>query len=175
MKKYLLLFSLFLLGISANTYAQDDAIERYFDQYVDDERFTVVYISSKMFQLISKLDLDEVSEDKEAKVALEVIEDLRGLRILTTDILTNQFYKEAIKKIDTNDYEVLMKVRDGEENIHFWVKEDASGDIINELLLLVGGEEDFVLLSFIGNIDLDKISKLAKTIDVNGVEHLEKL
>ena len=67
-----------------------------------------------------------------------------------------------------------MTVRDEGENVHFWVKDDC-GNIINDLLLLVGGADDLVLLSFVGNIDLKKISKLASSVDIDGLEHLEKL
>ncbi len=162
-----------LLLLSATTsFAQADAIDKYFSQYVDDERFTVVYISSKMFSLISDLDID--SEDEETQMAMEMIQDLRGLRILTVDTLSSQFYDEAIQKIDTREYEMLMKVRDGKENVQFFIK-DSDGAIINELLLLVGGGDDFVLLSFMGNIDLDKVSALANKIDVKGAEHLDKI
>jgi hypothetical protein len=31
------------------------------------------------------------------------------------------------------------------------------------------------MLSFVGNIDLNKISQLAKKLDVKGVEHLDRL
>ncbi len=162
-----------LLLLNATTsFAQADAIDKYFSQYVDDERFTVVYISSKMFSLISDLDID--SEDEETQMAMEMIQDLRGLRILTVDTLSSQFYDEAIQKIDTREYEMLMKVRDGKENVQFFIK-DSDGAIINELLLLVGGGDDFVLLSFMGNIDLDKVSALANKIDVKGAEHLDKI
>ena len=52
-----------------------------------------------------------------------------------------------------------------------------SGDmeVINELLLLVGSEDEFVMVSFVGMISLDKISKLANVLDVEGAEHLDKL
>lgn len=161
-----------LLLNATMSFAQADAIDKYFSQYVDDERFTVVYISSKMFSLISDLDID--SEDEETQMAMEMIQDLRGLRILTVDTLSSQFYDEAIQKIDTREYEMLMKVRDGKENVQFFIK-DSDGAIINELLLLVGGGDDFVLLSFMGNIDLDKVSALANKIDVKGAEHLDKI
>lgn len=171
--RYILIFSFLLLGISNSAQAQADAIEQYFEQYMEDERFTVVYVSSKMFQMISKLDIDEINEDPEAKAAMEMVNDLRGLRVLTTDENAGEFYKEAITKIDTDQYEVLMTVRDGDENVRIWVKEN--NDVIDELLLLVGGDEDFVMLSFMGKIDLNKISKLANQIDVKGAEHLDKV
>lgn len=149
--------------------AQADAIEKYFNQYLDDERFTVVYISPKMFNMVAKMDIEDL--DAETK---ELISNLKGLRILTTEINTLAFYNEALKKINTSEYEILMKVRDGDENVHILIKDDG-GQRIHELLLLVGGASDFVLLSFIGDIDLDKISKLANSMDIKGVEHLEKI
>jgi len=171
--KYIFLFSFLFLGISFNATAQTDAIDKYFEKYVDDERFTVVYISGKMFQMISKIAPDELEDDPEAQAALEVAKDIKGLKILTSEEVGPELYKEAIGLIDTKEYETLMTVRDGGENVRFLVKD--TGDVINELLLLVGGEENFVLLSFVGNIDLNKISKLANQIDVQGAEHLEKI
>lgn len=161
----------FFLALFSNLviYGQVDAIEKYFNQYLDDERFTVVYISPKMFNMVAKMDIEDL--DPEVK---DVISDLKGLRILTTEINANDFYKEALQKINTKEYEVLMKVRDGDENVHFLIK-DNGGDTIHELLLIVGGSSDFVLLSFVGNIDLNKISKLANSMDIKGVEHLDKI
>lgn len=166
--KYFSLIILFcFLGLSQGQ-AQIDAITHYFDKYMDDERFTMVYISPKMFDLVSKVGADEM--DAELR---DVIKDLKGLRILTTEENSAEFYKEAKQKIDTKTYETLMTVRDEGSNIEFLVKD--SGDIVEELLLLVGGEKEFVLMSFVGNIDLKKISKLSKTLDIEGVEHLNKL
>lgn len=164
---FLAFFFTFLIPLSIR--AQEDAISKYFDQYVEDENFTVVYITPKMFQMISKLDL----KDKDAREIKEVLQDLKGLRILTTEKNTLQYYKEAISKFNTKEYELLMTVRDKDENIRFWTKE--KGGIISELLMLVGGVKEFVMISFIGNIDLEKISKLANKMDVDGMEHLKEL
>jgi len=152
--------------------AQGDAISNYFDQYVDDEKFTMVYISPKMFSLISKLDIDDM-DDEEAEIVMDMVSDLRGLRVLTTDHTPEKYYKEALEKINTSEYDILMSVRDRDENVQFLVKDE--GDVIDELLLLVGGDDEFVLISFLGKIDLDKISELSKVIDINGTNHLEKL
>ena len=157
------------LAMPNQVQAQNDAISKYFDKYMDDESFTVVYISSKMFEMFAKIDPDV---DEEVK---EVIRDLKGLRILVREEGGLKYYKEAIKKIDFNEYEELMTVRDDGTNVKFVVKEQ--GDLIKELLLIVGGDDEFVLMSFTGKIDLAKISKLAKDveIDIDGLEHLEKI
>ena len=150
-------------------WAQTDAITQYFDQYMDDENFTVVYITPKMFQMISKLDL----KDPDAKEIKEILQDLKGLRILQTEKNAMQYYKEVIGKFKPTEYELLMTVRDKNENVRFWTKE--SGGVISELLMLVGGVKEFVMIIFIGNISLDKISKLANKMNVDGMEHLKDL
>lgn len=170
--KYLLSFLMMLfLGIGTLS-AQDDAITKYFDKYMDNEDFTVVYLSPKLFQLLGKLDLEDI-DDGDAEAVLEVVEDLKSLRVLTTEVNGAGYYKEAVDIINTKDYEVLMTVRDDEENVQFLIKD--AGNVINELLLLVGSTDEFVMVSFVGNIDLDKISQLAQKLDVDGVEHLDKL
>lgn len=161
-----------MFSFMSATIAQEDAISKYFSKYMDDEAFTVVYLSPKLFQLLGKLEIDEL-EDEEAAAIMEVIEDLKSLRVLTTEQNAAQYYNEAVKTINTKDYEVLLTVRDEGENVQFLIKEE--GNMINELLLLVGGADEFVMVSFVGKIDLDKISQLAKKLDVDGVEHLDKL
>jgi len=103
-----------------------------------------------------------------------MIKDIKGLRMLMTEKNAMAHYKEAISSINTDEYEVLMTVRDEEDNIRFWVKENTAGDI-EELLLLIGSEDEFTLLSFIGKIDLTKISQLSNQLNINGVEHLDKI
>ncbi len=154
---------LFFMTINTSVQAQEDAISKYFDKYLEDERFTVVYISGKLFEMFKGMDLD--FEDEEAEAILEVVEDLKGLRVLTTEENAGQFYEEALSIINKNEYETLMEVREGKhEKVQFLVKE--SDNVMRELLLLVGGDqEDFVLVSFIGQINLDKIGKLQKAFD----------
>ena len=50
-----------------------------------------------------------------------------------------------------------------------------TGDIVNELLLLVGGDSEFALLSFTGNIDLKKVGKLGKMLDIDHIDKLERM
>lgn len=160
--------TLFISCLGIAVYGQANAIDKYFSQYVNDKNFTVVYISPKLFQMMDKLNIDGM-DDVEDRAIMDIAKDLRGLRILTTDVNALQYYKEAKSKINTNEYEVLMTVRDKDgENVEFYVKEAAgsNGSVFEEFFLLAGGDnEDFVLISFVGKINLDKITKLAKTIE----------
>lgn len=165
MKK--LLFLGLMMIFTVMSFAQDDAISKYFEKYMDDEDFSVVYISGRMFGMFADVDDD----DKEAK---EAMKGIKGLRILSTDKNGHSLYNEAIKKFNVSEYEELMNIRDGKENVNFYIKEE--NDTVKELLLLVGGEsEDFVMLSFVGDINLKQISELSDSMDIDGLEHLDKV
>lgn len=168
--KYLML--LLVCSLSLGATAQNDAINKYFDQYLEDENFGMVYISPKMFALISKLDIDDLA-DEDATIVVEVLKELNGLRFLSTEKNAYQHYKDALSVIPTPEYELLLTFRDDGENVRFWMKEE--GEKISELLLMIGSQKEFMLISFVGNIDLLKISRLAKVLDIDGAEYLDKL
>jgi hypothetical protein len=168
--KHLLIFSLFIWS-STLLQAQNDAISRFFSKYAEDERFTTVFISPKLFQMVAKIAVD----DPEWEQYREVIKDLGGLRILTSDSIPNamKLYQEIYQRLPTKEYEELLTVRDGEEHVRFMIRQ--TDEVISELLLLVATPDDFTMISFLGKIDLGKISSLAKSMDIEGIEHLEKI
>ena len=160
----------FCLGAQAQT----DAISTYFSKYVDDPDFTVVYISGKMFNLmeslISTVDPDELN-DEQTKALTKVVTGMKGLRILTTDKQGLMHYEEAKKKmVGARSYETLMTVREKDKSkVDFYTHSVGGGDKVDELLLLVGQVDgNFVLLSFVGNVDMAAISELAKSFDEDG-------
>lgn len=163
--KYLFVISFCLLTWSINA---QNAIEKYFQQYENASGFTSVYISEHMFGLFADLEI----EDKEDAEIVKLIGGLKSLHILTTEDNSKNYYQEALQKINRSEYEMLMKVKDEGTNLQFLIKK--KGNLIEELLLLVDDDE-FVLLSIVGNIDLKKISRLAKHMDVEGLEYLEKV
>ena len=165
--KTLLSFALtltFLTGL----FGQNDAIDRFFQGYQNDENFTMVFISPKMFQMASK-----VVEGQEEDIK-NLVKGLKGLKILTSEVTPQKYYDEALRMIPTDEYQILMTVRDKGSNVKFLTKESAP-DVIEELLLLIGGDDEFVLMSFVGQIDLENIGKLANKLDIEGAEQLEKL
>jgi len=166
LRKYWLILPLFLLG--AGAYAQDDAIGKFFGKYIEDSRFTVVSVSPKMFRLLAKVNWDSIPADVKNTVT-----KLQSLRILSTETTPQQFYKEALTRIDMKEYEELITVRDKNENVRFVVKE--SGGTIHELLMIAVDNDGFTLMSFVGDIDLDKMSRLSSTMAIKGMENLKNV
>lgn len=150
------------------TQAQESAISRFYQKYENDETFTVVYVSQHMFGLFAELDLEEVEDE----VILDILKDLTGLHILVTEENAMKRYQEALGMIKDPAYEVLMKVREESTHVQFFVKRNQAD--IEELLLLVQEDDDeFVLISIVGKIDLAKISNLAKIMEIEGLDYLE--
>lgn len=166
-----ILTAILFIFASQIAFAQNDAISKYFEKYKDDTRFTMVEVSPKLFNMIANV----ASEDIKDEEVLNMIKEMKGLKILQTDQNPTDFYKEAIAKFQVSEYEEFLTVRDEGQNIKFLVKDEQNGNLVNELLLLVGGEDEFVMISFVGKIYLNKISKLAKSLDIGGMEHLDKI
>ena len=157
--------------MSLSVFGQQAEINSFFEKYRDNSDFTQINISPKMFEMFAQLDEESTIDDD----TREMIKSLKGLKILTTDVNTKKVYNEFLSKVETTSYEELMTVRDGDSDVKFLVKDSDSGNVVNELLLLVGGDDSFVLMSFNGKIHLDKIGKLAKNMNISGSEHLGKL
>jgi hypothetical protein len=154
------------------TFAQNDAISKFFNKYADDQSFSQVNVSSKMFSLFTNIDMDK-PEDKEVVTA---ISKLKGLRILAKDDSLNsrKLYKEAFALIPKGQYEELMSFRDPDgKDMKFLIKE--SGGKISELLMIAGGTKEFMILSLFGEIDLKQVSKIGKSMDIDGLKNLEKI
>ena len=171
MKK--ILFSLLVLVFPVLLTAQSSQVEKLFNQYSGKEGYTSVHITKYMFEMFAKVANEE--EDKEFK---EVTTQLNAIKILTLDSETNakrgqDFYNEISKALSIPDYKDLMIVQDGDEEIKFMIKE--SGDIISELVMIIGGEDEGVLISLMGDINLKTISKISKSMDLKGLKHLDKV
>ena len=161
-----------LVGMSLAAQAQGDAISKFFNKYQNDESFTQVTVSSKMFSLFTNMEVKN-PEDQEV---LNAISKLKGLRVLAKEETrdSRELYKEALSLVPAKEYEELMSVRDKDKDMKFFIKEGKPG-IINELVMVAGGNEEFMVMSLFGEIDLKQISKIGSKMDIDGLQHLRKM
>lgn len=159
-----------VLMATLNGAKAQDVISKFFNKYQQDESFTNVNISSKMFGLFTQMDA-ESPEDKEV---LEAISKLKGLKILAKENARNsrELYKEAIALIPAN-FEELMSVRDKDKDVKFMI--DEKGGKISEMLMIVGGNEEFMIMSIFGEIDLKQISRIGSRMNIKGLENLKNM
>ena len=169
MKKIALIMMVTTVSIGAM--AQGKVVEKYFTKFENDETFTKVSISSKMFSLFTEME----GNTEEEQEFLEMIGKLKGIKAVTSEQVSNpsQLYKDAISDVEKDGYEELMTVKDAEENVRIAIK-DTNGTI-EELILIMGGKEKFALMSLYGEIDLKQVSKLAGSMRINGMQYLDKM
>lgn len=160
---------IFSLCIAVKVMGQD-AIDKYFGAMQDDPDVTSIVISSKMFQLFAKLDADS----EEGKAAMDAMRGLTGIRILAKEDSKEgaNALQQAVKGLG-KEYETLMSIDDKDEKVRFFIRE--KDDVVEEMLMLVGGKTNFFVMSISGNIDLAKLSSLSKSMNVGGMNYLENL
>lgn len=168
MKKQLILV-LILSALAIPMQAQTSPVDDLFEKYDGKEGFTSVYISSKMFSLLSKID----SNDEEFR---NLVTRINGIRILSIDSAENtarlNFATELMPKLRRNGFEELMTVKEEDDNVFFMIRE--VGDRIAELVMVTGGHGSTVV-SIRGNLDLKTIASLSKSVGIDELEGLENV
>lgn len=169
MKKLMIGAVIMMCSLAAS--AQNDAIAKFFTKYQSDESFSQVTISGKMFSMMANI----TGETEEEKAMIASISKIKGLKILSKSEARNsrELYKEAISMIPTSSFEELMSIRDKDKDMKFFTKE--AGGKISELVMVMGGNEEFMVLTLFGEIDLKDISKIGKSVNIDGLENLEKV
>jgi hypothetical protein len=170
MKKFIV-SAVMMMVVSAAAFAQNDAINKFFTKYQNDDSFSLVNISGKMFSMMANIE-GETQEDKDMIAAVSKI---KGLKILKKEggRDSRALYNEAISTIPGKEFEELMSIRQKDNDIKFYTKE-ASGKI-SELVMVMGGNEDFMVMSVFGDIDLKEISKMGKSINIDGLNNLQNI
>jgi hypothetical protein len=167
--KKLVLGMVMMVAVAAQ--AQNDAIAKFFNKYQSDESFSQVNVSGKMFSMMANLDGDT----PENKALIAAISKIKGLKILSKSEARNsrELYKEAMAMVPTSDFEELMTIRDKDKDMKFFTKE--SGGRISELVMIMGGNEEFLVMTLFGEIDLKEMSKIGKAVNIDGLNNLEKI
>jgi hypothetical protein len=165
--KTILPIFLLLFALLQPTFAQvkEDAIVRFYEKYMNDERFSTMYFSGRMFRMMA----NTKEGDKESVELAKAASQIDGLRMLSSDNVNGlSLYKEVIQNLNRNGFEELMVVRENNEEFQFLIREEKG--IVKELLMISAEGKSFMLLSIIGNIDLNSISKITKQLDIKGLD-----
>ena len=163
-----------ILGLSFKSFAQEDAIQRFFSKYMEDERFSRVYISPKMMQMAGGFLKSNAGSDKDAEELGSLITKIRGIRILSSEhVEGNVLYKEVMATLTKNSYEDLMDVQDATSNLKFMVREE--GGLVKELLMVSGDKQgEFTLISMLGSFTYKDLNMLAEKTNIPGMEQYNK-
>mgnify|MGYP001425587761 FL=1 len=148
-----------------------------FEKYEDMDNVSSVVVNQKMFGMLAEMKVK--TKDPETDAFLDQIKTLNNLTVFSTK---DTSVSDAISA-DVNTYvkasklEELMRVKDGDQNIKFYVQSGRDEFHVSELLMLVRGRlssDETVLLSLNGDIDLRTLAVLTDQLNVPGGKQLEK-
>ncbi|MCX6171623.1 MAG: DUF4252 domain-containing protein [Flavobacterium sp.] len=146
-----------------------------FDKFDGLDDVTTVIVNKKMFALLSKMDV----KDKETQQYVNLIKKLDNLKVFVTqsDKRSDEMKAVSDKYIKSSALEELMRMNEKGKSVKIYVKSGASDSQIKELLMFVegGGKEESVLMSLIGNFDLDELSVLTDKMNLPGGDDLKKV
>ncbi len=176
MKKVILIIAMAILPMISQA-------QSYFDSLEDQDDITSVIVNANMFNLMSKIDVS--TDDPEAQEYLDLIKDITSLKVFvskegTSTTKMKSMLNQYLKKSNLQE---LMRIKDGDNNVKFFMKEGSNPNRVSELLMFVQGAElelegkkaETVLLTLTGDFDLNKVSKLTKEMNIPGGEHLKKV
>lgn len=148
-----------------------------FDKYEDMDEVGVVIINQGMIDLLTTI--GENAEDEEAKEFMDVVKGLDGLKVFITEDedMTTDMRSTVNKYLKSSSLEELMRVKDKDTNVKFYVKYGKDENHVSELLMFVTGIDkanigpngrdiETVLLTLTGDLDLRKIGTLTKNMDL---------
>lgn len=142
MKKITILAAMLLLMA---TVAQAQAIQRIFDKYSSDERFSYVSVGSGLMDLGASFMKDNIKIDTDAKEALQ---KMKGVRVLTLeangDGKTKSVIDEFMQAIRADSKsEALVETREKGETTNIFFTSEG-------LLILTKDEEDLTVVNILG-------------------------
>jgi len=172
MKKTALFFAV-VISFSIASFAQTES-DALFERYSGMDGFTSVHITQYMFQLFADIDTEsEMEEFREMAAQIDRIKILTAENDSANSSRAKSFYSELKKTIPLDKYEELMVVNDGDEQVRMYIIKN--GKNISEFLMLVSEPTTAVMISISGDIDLDKLAALSKTMNIEGLEGLDTL
>jgi hypothetical protein len=164
-----LILSLVLVLSTSTFFAQS-----VFDKFEDQESVTAFIVNKKMFTLLSKMKV----EDKESQQYVNLIKKLDNLRVFVTqsDKKADEMKAVSDKYIKTAGLEELMKINDKGKSVRIYVRSGSTDSQIKELMMFVegSGKEDTVLMSLLGDFDLNELSVLTDKMNLPGGDDLKK-
>lgn len=162
-----------------------------FDKFEDLDNVSSVVVNQKMFKMLADLQIN--LDDPDSQEVMDMVKKITSLKVLTTgdEKVSNDMNVAVTKYLKSDNLEELMRMKDGDKTVNFYVREGKDDNHVKELLMFVNGlkevtkdanitingkkrEIETVLLSLTGDIDLRQISKLTSKMNIPGGDQLEK-
>ena len=184
MKKIIIVLAVMLISVTGFS-------QSVFDKFEDNEQVASIILNQKMFKMLATMGMD--LDDPEAKGYVDMADNVTGFKVFTTgDAKVSADMNATVAKyLKSSSLEELMRIKDGDQTVKFFVKEGKDENHVKELLMVITGlsemtkdqnieingkKRDFetVVMTLTGDIDLRQISKLTNQMNIPGGDQLKK-
>ncbi len=148
-----------------------------FDEFENMDQVSTVIINKGMINLLTSI--GDGTDDPETQEFMSLARELDGLKVFITEdeAVSSQMRTSVDSYLKSASLEELMRVKDEDTHVKFYIKSGRDENHVKELLMFVTGLDKFkegaggrnietVLLTMTGNIDLRKIGSLTKKMDL---------
>lgn len=148
-----------------------------FDKFENNDEVKSVIVNKKMFELMSKVKVD--AKDKEMQQYLNLLKKLDNLKVFTTTNakISSEMKSSVTSYLKSSSLEELMRVNTEGKNVKIYVKNSTNSSIVKELLMFMEADakgSPTVILSLLGEFNLDEISMLTEKMSLPGGDDLKK-
>lgn len=148
MKTIIGIFIVVLSFINVSS-AQSNFITKHMKEYMNSDDFTTINLS--LSGSLAKEILNDIGKDlgTAKKELAHFAKNLSQMNLLMTEKKSQDLYKNALSILKKEKYKPMMVVKEGKEaGINIMTRESSKG--IEEVLFLIGGDEEFVVLCLSG-------------------------
>ena len=151
MKRRTLLLSIMLTIGTLFCHAQ----QSFLDKYAEMDGVSSVYITKSMLKMFP----DMAGKINGVNVG-SIASRLNNIQVITCDEapIIEQLRKETKGINAKNEYEELMRIRDGGDKTSIYFKEDKKG--MSEFVLITDEKSEITIISIVGNITLQEMQKM---------------
>ena len=165
MKKLILLITITTLPYLSYGQSIFEKLEKW-------ESISSVVITKDAFEILSKFNIDLDDEDNSEMEIFKMVDDLNELRVYSTNnsSAAQEMLTLVNQDIKSKKLTELMKIKDGNSRVLIYVRSGKSKDFVSEVLMFIRGIDEktkgmseSMIVSLTGNIDINKLSKIADT------------
>lgn len=164
--KALNLFLVFFFSLTA-VIAQEDMIARHFEKHEKDPNIEKINLDRTTFERFANIKTEDPAELR----LIRAFQQLNGVKaiFLEHDETANALSSEAVRTIMADEsYEELMSINTNQENVLMTIREEE--EVVRELSIIVGAEQNFMIATLYGKIDLKTLSTITTVLRKNGKE-----
>ena len=168
MKKIIFLIAIVIFPLA--NYAQTSI----FDKFEEMDDVTTVVVTQEAFKMLAKFK----SGGEEGAEYFDMVKGLNSFKVFTTENpgIAKQMSDVVFSYLKSAKLTELMRVKDKDAKVKIYVRSGKDENHVSELLMFVSdmqnkANQEAVILSLTGDIDLNKISKLTEAhIPNSGIE-----